>query len=161
MTIFQCNIIVMQYVFANEIVCKMTTIIEENSQSDLGPADGPVNVHLAVAAAVTALHPTGQHLIVCGTPSLGETTTLLFQKLQSPFPRSSTRWFTVSVDILPVNHCLRYKYRPRWDRLAKCLLKSFQCKSGFIFWWGYLSWLWIKLMLNLMADDLTERTFLS
>lgn len=88
MTIFQCNIIVMQYVFANEIVCKMTTIIEENSQSDLGPADRPVNVQLAVA---TALHPTGQHLIVCGTPSLGETTTLLFQKLQSPFPRRSTR----------------------------------------------------------------------
>lgn len=55
----------MQYVFADEIVCKMTTIIEDNSQSDLGPADGPVNVHLVVAATVTALHSTGKQLIVC------------------------------------------------------------------------------------------------
>lgn len=63
----------MQFVFANEIVCKMTTIIEHNTQSDMGPPDGPVNVQLAVAAAVRALRPTGQHLIVCDTPSLGVT----------------------------------------------------------------------------------------
>lgn len=62
MTVFQRNIIVMRFVFADEIGCKMTTIIEDNSQSDLGPADGPVNVHLAAAAAVTALHPAGQRL---------------------------------------------------------------------------------------------------
>lgn len=60
----------MQFVFADEIVCKMTTVIEDNSQSDLGPADGPANVHLAVAATGTALHPTGKQLIVCGTLSL-------------------------------------------------------------------------------------------
>lgn len=40
MTIFQCNIILMRFIFANEIGRKMTTIIEDNSQLDLELADG-------------------------------------------------------------------------------------------------------------------------
>lgn len=120
----------MQFVFADEIVCEMTTIIEDNSQSDLGPADGSVNVHLAVATTGEALHPTEKQLFICG--------------LQSPFPLRSIRGFECRHH-LPMTEVSFEVFSP----------VQYKSNSSF-FWWGYASWCCIKLTGSLMVDDLTQ-----